>query len=427
MSQEVCEACRPIVERLETRIAELEARLAQYENANTPPSLSGRVFSLHRKEKHGRPGRKPGHIGTTRQQPEPTGSVEVKVERCPHCAHRLGEPIRTERRIIEEIPAPRPVEVIEYRINHYHCIHCDINIVAEHPDLPKEGRFGKNVLATVALMKHEERLPVRKIAVALDRQHKLAVTPSTVLDITRRVSDALLPARGRALEQVRSAKIVNADETSFKVAGIKQWLWTFTSTRATFYAISKSRGKKVLEEVLGKRFNGIIGCDGWRSYSNFTDKLQRCWAHLLREADFVADKVSEAIPLSKALHRLFVRLKTALGKDPPPTERQRLLRNALTILRYHLTKPWQNERLRKFVKKIQYGMKHWFTFVLVPGVEPTNNSAERALRELVVQRKIIGTLRNETGVKIMETIPTLLATWKQQGLNPFDQLKLHLS
>ena len=117
----------------------------------------------------------------------------------------------------------------------------------------------------------------------------------------------------------------------------------------------------------------------------------------------------------------------ALVEDPPPDERASLHRNARAILRYHLNKPYQTERVLKFVNKVRYGFKHWFTFVVEPGVEPTNNKAERALREHVVQRKIIGTLRNEKGVRIHETIMTMLATWKQQNLNTFEQLRLHLS
>jgi hypothetical protein len=73
--------------------------------------------------------------------------------------------------------------------------------------------------------------------------------------------------------------------------------------------------------------------------------------------------------------------------------------------------------VRKFAQKLERGFEHLFAFVLDPRVPPTNNAAERALRELVIQRKIIGTLRNDRGVKIYETLPTLLATWKQRGLN----------
>jgi hypothetical protein len=54
--------------------------------------------------------------------------------------------------------------------------------------------------------------------------------------------------------------------------------------------IRKSRGKKVLEEILGKEPGGVNGTDGWRAYSWM--KLQRCWAHLLREVDAFID-VSE--------------------------------------------------------------------------------------------------------------------------------------
>ncbi|MHA1579872.1 MAG: IS66-like element ISArch15 family transposase, partial [Candidatus Freyarchaeota archaeon] len=58
---------------------------------------------------------------------------------------------------------------------------------------------------------------------------------------------------------------------------------------------------------------------------------------------------------------------------------------------------------------------------------PTNNRAERALREHVVQRKIMGTLRNEKGTFVHETIMTLLATWKQRGLDPSETLAATLS
>ena len=85
-------------------------------------------------------------------------------------------------------------------------------------------------------------------------------------------------------ERIRHSDIVNIDETSIKVDGKKWWIWTFVTKTDTFYVIRCSRGKKVLLEVLGEKFAGYVGCDGWGSYPAFTGKLQRCWAHLLREA-----------------------------------------------------------------------------------------------------------------------------------------------
>ena len=78
-------------------------------------------------------------------------------------------------------------------------------------------------------------------------------------------------------------------------------------------------------------------------------------------------------------------------------------------------KPYESEEVRRFAAKIRNGIDHWFTFLVVPGVEPTNNRAERALREHVVQRKIMGCFRNGKGAGIYGTVMTVLASWKQQG------------
>ncbi len=78
-------------------------------------------------------------------------------------------------------------------------------------------------------------------------------------------------------------------------------------------------------------------------------------------------------------------------------------------------KEYTIEKVRKLIGKIGNGFDYWFTFVINPGVEPTNNRAERALRPNVVLRKILGTLRNEKGASIHERIMTTLATWDRMG------------
>lgn len=83
--------------------------------------------------------------------------------------------------------------------------------------------------------------------------------------------------------------------------------------------------------------------------------------------------------------------------------------------------------VQKFIGKISNGFDYWFTFIVNPGVEPTNNRAERALRPQVVLRKILGTLRNEKGTSIHERIMTTLATWGQRGLNSLQMLTVKLA
>jgi transposase len=408
-----------LVIELQKKVSELEARLAKYENAHTPPSLRETKRTRPKSKTLGRP---KGYKGNTRPTPEPEETKDVTVEECPHCHSPLGEPVKVESRIIEDIPEPRAVKVTEFRLAHYDCSSCGEHVVARHPECPTEGRFGPRALAHITLLKYDDRLPHRKVCRALKREFGLEITPATVLEVTGRVSRALKDEYEDIKERIRGSDVVYIDETSIRVNSVKYWIWGFTTETDTLIVIRHSRGKNVLKEVLGKKFRGIIVCDGWKSYSNFTMNLQRCWAHILREAKFVAEKEQEAEGFCKGLHRLYGRLVDAMAKDPPPDERARLHRNALAILRYWLGKNYTSKRVEKFVAKVKTAMKHLLTFVLNPGVEPTNNRAERALREHVVIRKIIGTLRNEKGTSIHETLMSCLVTWRQQGLSPYEEI-----
>lgn len=241
------------------------------------------------------------------------------------------------------------------------------------------------------------------------------------------MSDWLRPEYEEIRRRISNTPVVYADETGEKVDGKKYWLWCFTTDTETLAVIARSRGKKVLEDTLSKDFKGTLVADGWRSYPTFTRKIQRCWAHLLREADWLAEQVDEAKPLQQALHELYGDLKASLEDDPPPQKRAKLARNAKRRLGYWLKKRYSSGEIKKFIQKVCNGFDNWFTFVTTPGVEPTNNRAERALKEHVVQRKIIGTFRTEKGVRIYETIMTMLATWKQRGLDPAKALAESLS
>jgi len=420
-----CENLRRLLEALtaeNTRLREentkLRRRLALYENPNTPPSRR-RYPARSRVERGGRrfPGRLRGHPGKTRPTPRPdmVKTPEWK-ENCECCGAPLGMPVHVGHRIVEEIPDPAPRQVIDFLEYRWRCEACGSSTVARHPDCPPEGRFGRKVLIQATLMKYEERLPHVKVSEALERTYGLRVTPATVLDITRRVSGWLRPEYLRILRRIRAADVVYVDETGAKVDGAMHWTWAFTTGSETLIAVRKSRGKKVLTEILGEDFDGVIVCDGWKSYPSFTKRIQRCWAHLLREADWLAERMDEAGPVSEALHMMYRRFDVPPEGRPPPEELKGLAEEAKALMMEWAGTPYESVEVRRFAAKMRNGIGHWFTFLVVPGVEATNNRAERALREHVVQRKIMGTFRNGKGTGIYETVMTVLATWKQQGL-----------
>ena len=416
-------------ELLKAKIIELEARLAQYENAHTPPSLRrGRNRKKDQdKNNKGKPGQKVGHKGLTRPYATPDRQVEVTMDRCPDCGTDLGAPFRIDSKIVEEIPEPQPIIVTEYKIAHYRCPCCRKEVAAKDPGCPHEGKFGNNVIAQATLLKYEDRIPHRKIHDAMMRIFGLKISPATIFDLTRRAADAVRSEYDAILSKIRSAPILYVDETSIHVQGERHWIWTFSTPSESFFVIRKSRGMKVLMEVLTRRFKGIIVCDGWKPYTRFTKRIQRCWAHLLRESKDIAEKFEEAIPLHNALKELYEILTEALENDPPPEVRKTLWQLAREALRHWIMKEYSIEKVRKFIGKINNGFDYWFTFIINPGVEPTNNRAERALRPHVVLRKILGTLRNDKGTSIHERIMTTLATWGQRGLDSLQMLTAKLA
>src|SRR3989338_8284073 len=361
--KEICENCKPLFEELQKRIIqleqknrELEKRLLAYENAHTPPSQQRKYPE---REKSGRGiGALKGHEGATRPTPEPNKFEELKLDSCPNCNKRLGRPRSIQKKIIEDIPELQPLIITQFTIPHYFCAHCNAEVIPSHPDLPSEGKFGPNLQAEITLMKYEDRLPHRKIADALNRRYGLSLVPATILDITRRVSDKLQRTYEGIKKEVKNSVQVNADETGQKVQGKQHWSWVFLSLTAVLFVIRKSRGQKVVREILGEDYKGIVNCDGWVPYSKVVKTIQRCWAHLLREAKWHTEQYKgQAELLYKALCRMFKKI----NEITPGTIQETRARNYNRCVRE--MKSWIDvckayRELRKFAAKIENGLEH---------------------------------------------------------------------
>ena len=407
---------------LKAKIEELEKRLLAYENAHTPPSKLKQ--KPPRKESSGKLGAPIGHPKYERKEPEPTGSVEYIEDDCPDCNEKLGKPFKTDRIIEEEIPDPQPIEVIEHLVNHYLCPNCRKHIIARN-NAP-QGRFGENILAHVALLKFEDRLPLRKTVSSLERHYGITLTDVGVFKITGKVAKKLQIPYKEFIQRIRNAKVVYVDETELTVNGITYYLWTFVSENEVIFVIRKSRSKIVIEEVLGDKFLGVISCDGWKAYSNYSNNLQRCWAHLIREAKHLAEKHSSFLGFYENFKLIFKRIKRIREKKYSLKTRikwrDKLKEEMLQIIQQMNS----YKEFRKFANKVMNGIEYWLTCLIHSFVEPTNNNAERALRELIVQRKIIGGLRREKGARIMEVITSVIGTLKKNGMPLFQTIKSYL-
>jgi transposase len=385
------------------RIQELENRLKRYENPHTPSSKQGGAGqqpqnSSSKQEdtdtsddtndedaggdsdaaSDSSPGRNPGHEGTTQPPPDPDGPVRVGEMYCPDCDHVLTNPNEYLSRVIVDIPLPIPTEVTKYELGRQECS-CGNEIVAEHPDCPETGRFGPHLLVQTALLRYHGRLPHRKQAELFDWQLDHPVSPGTIYNQTKRVADRLRPAYEEIKASVRESDVVYCDETGFPVDGDQHWVWTFVIDEEVFYTIDESRGSQVLEEVLGEFVaeDATLSCDGWSAYPKYHTKLQRCWAHLLREAKYIAERHEEAKAISAVLHDLHDDLTAFDEETPSASARERRRAKASLCLEELIRADYESEEVTKFAEKIRNGLGCWLTFVTEPAVDSTNNRAER--------------------------------------------------
>ena len=157
---------------------------------------------------------------------------------------------------------------------------------------------------------------------------------------------------------------------------------------ASVFVIRKSRSKSVLEEVLGEKFKGVICCDGWTAYSQYSSNLQRCWAHLLREAKDLAEKYSEFEGFYNSFKIIFKKIKKLREKPFSLKTREEWKERLILEVEQIIYQMNAYTEFRKFATKVKNWLEHWFTCLINLFVEPTNNTAERALRELIVQEKL---------------------------------------
>lgn len=407
------------IEELEKENCELKKKLLMYENAHTPPSLQKRK-KQNKKESSGKLGAPKGHEKYEREDLEPTKIEEHRIDTCPHCNSKLTSKDILEV-IEEEIPDLKKVEVIKHIIEGSICPKCKRRVIAKN-DVPSD-RFGPNLKSKITLLKHEDRLPLRKVQASLERDHGFKITHTGIMKIIRQTAKRLKDSYYEIMKNIRSAGVVYIDETQYKVDGKTWWLWTFVTNNDVLFVIRESRSKKVLEEVLGEKFNGIISSDGWSAYPKFSETSQRCWAHLLRESENLLEKNKDFEKYDTQLKDLFLEIKNIRIK-PPDKEKRIELKEKMEERMFKIAKRMEKHFYAKtLATKIKNGLDNWFTCVVHLEVEPTNNFAEQALRELIVQRKITGGLRSEKGAETLEVISTMIATWKKQGKNLFETMR----
>jgi len=402
-------------------IEKLKKKLRRYENPHTPPSKDERKSRTNFVSKTGLTvGKKTGYKGATREKKKPTDFISSFDNICSQCS-KYNQPKEIKSKVYEEIPDPQPTKIVEVKWGVYTCA-CGHCWESKSEEMPTKGIFGKNIQAQITLLRFDDRLPLRKTISAIERQYKTTLTSKAVYDVTKRVADKATPEYEEIKHKIRRATHLHIDETKIKIQSVTYWLWIFRSNKNVFFVIHKKRNRTVLDEILGNNYAGIIICDGLSAYEEYTKYLQRCWAHILRETKELAEKYEDAKPMHQWMKDLFAKVKLVSVRDPP--QKRRILYDKCIQEMQQLIQMYSSyNHLAKVVTTIKNGLEFWFTRILHPQIEPTNNNGERSLREMVVMKRIMGTLRNQDGADVLAKMMTLISTWRLNGQNPFYSLR----
>jgi len=398
------------VERLTARVARQDERIATLErqlgrssrNSSQPPSADPPSSSARGKGRSGRSqGAQPGHEGKGRPL-LPAWAVDEVVEHWPTgcaCGHvfcaadrvAVGEPARHQ---VEELPV-MAVRVTEHQCQHVRCPGCGKRRTGRLPTEIAASAFGPRLQAAVVTLSVRNRVSRRDVVELCEQLFSSRISTGTIDAILARAGDALTEPCEDLLDRVRDAPAVNMDETGWRLRGAQRALWGAFTDRHAILRIEPDRHQDRAKDLLADS-TAIVTSDRWWAYGHLPlRRRQVCWSHLQRDFAFHAE--GRGIERELGEHGLRIcdevfwawEIFQHTGDRSELKRRVRVLRRQLKpILREHAGTKARYRQGRRFARNI---LKIWpalWTFAEYPGVQPTNNHAERALRGAVIYRKL---------------------------------------
>ena len=423
------------IQRLTARVAELEAEVAELKarlntdstNSSRPPSAThphAKPTTPKPKSKRRRGGQ-PGHDKHERalipaedcQAVVPC--VPTECRRCRRTLHGIDpEPLRHQ---VWELPDIRPV-VTEYQRHRLLCA-CGVSTCGDLPPGVPGGQAGPRLVAFSGLLMACFRQSKRRAAQFLGTILNQPASAAWMVLLQNRCADAVRPTYDDIAARLPGQLVLHIDESPTKEGPARAWVWTFVADSFTVFACRTSRAADVLDDLLGKDFDGTIHCDRAKMYWRF-GRLQWCWAHLKRDIQALIDAPCHTRKrLGHGLMRHTRELFDLWKRVRDGTISRRTFRRRMQPIRekvqWLLLGGYFNALTRGFCKELWEHRKNLWTFVDVEGVEPTNNAAERALRHAVIWRKLSFGTQSASGSRFVERLLTVIETCRRQGRNAF--------
>ena len=441
-----CSGCR---ERDET-IAKLKEQLqAQGEcagrnasNSSIPPSTNppGAPKPTTKKATGRKPGGQPGHPPHTRQRlprervQHVLPFVPVTCERCQTALPEAPGPNDPEPTWHQYAELPRLAAVVtEYQGHARTCPCCRHVTRATIPDELTRDIVGPRLAASLSYFSGSPHVSKRGIEEICETVFQVPIALGTVANLEQEMSDALQPAHSQAQQVVQLAPIKNVDETGWKKAGKKRWLWAAATATAVCFVIHPSRGLPGLLSLLAAKLIGLFISDRWSVYLRLpVRRRQICWSHLKRDFQKLVDRGGPSEPIGrrclKIVRQLFHEWHRFRDQEQNRRQLQRRLAPARLALRRCLRRGTRcpESKTATFCQNLLDLEPALWTFLHREGVDPTNNHAERLVRTAVLWRKMAFGCHSDAGCRFVERMLTVVGTLRLNKRPVLDFLEASL-
>ena len=442
--KEEIEQLRVQLTALATELASLREQIGRSSrNSSKPPSSDGPGFKppARRKGSGRKRGGQPGHPGSG---PEllPIERVDEVMDHHPDACRRCGTLLEGEdsdplRHQVIEIPPITPV-VIEHRLHRLVCPCCSTSTCATLPADVEASPYGPRLSSLVGLLGSVFPLSFSKTQALLDQLLGVEISRGALAKVRQRLSAALAQPMQEALAFARQQPVAYVDETGAPTGnadgnnptGKRGWQWVMVTAVVTVFIQGLSRSTAAAIELLGSTFGGIVVSDRFSAYNHLpTQQRQLCWAHLIRDLTAIAERPgasaefgAQLLELQQQLFGHWHRYKDGTIDWPALQQSCRPIRQAFEARLQQVVElgaqrrertPWAST-VRTCRKLLKVTGALW-TFLEIEGIEPTNNAAERALRQSVIQRKISHGVQSTKGAICRSRLLTVTTSLRQQG------------
>jgi transposase len=356
--------------------------------------------------------------------------VKHQPVQCKHCGANFPEGQAGEvidRHQISELPR-RPVTVTEHQGYACTCQRCGQTTKEPIPEELTRSVFGERLSAVVAFASSRMHGSRRAVEELLEEVLGVPLGLGSVIAREKEMTLALSEPYRQAKQAIQKARAKNVDETGWKRAG--RFLWVAATRVLAVFHLDPCRNRDAMHELLGQTVKGTICTDRYGVYEKVAlEQRGLCWSHLKRDFQELAEQNGATKQIGKEGLAIGSAVFEMWGEFRDQRIGRSMLQKQIKPVRKRMNKLLKRgrrcrlKRTAGFCAELLRLEPALWTFAQVPGIEPTNNHAERMLRPAVMWRKQSLGSHSIAGCRFVERMMTVLQTTKLRGRSVIDYLQ----